>query len=93
MTNKHSPIGASSAHRWFACPGSVELIKQAPKEQSNVHAERGTAAHTVLEKCLGTNKNPWDFEGFEYPGGELDETDIQAIEDTLSWLEEELEDA
>jgi len=88
--NKHSPLGPSSANRWFECAGSIELIKQASKEPSNVHAERGTAAHGVVEACLGTEKSVWDFEDEEYPGGELNEEDIQAVEDTIDWVEEQI---
>lgn len=90
MSNGHSPIGASSAHRWFACPGSVELIKKAPPQESSVHAARGTAAHEVLEKCLGTDKSVWDFEETEYEGGELNEEDIEALEETIDWLESKI---
>jgi len=87
----HSLIGASSSERWFNCPGSVELIKVSPPQESSIHAERGTAAHTVVEKCLGEDKDPWDFEGMEFPGGELNQEDIQAVEDAIEWVEEKIE--
>ena len=90
--SKHSDTGPSSADRWFQCAGSVELIKSpsCPENISGVHAHRGTASHEVLEECLGTEKSVWDFEDQEYPGGELNEEDIQAIEDTIDWVEDEI---
>jgi hypothetical protein len=48
----HSIYGASSAYRWFACPGSVrELAKTPPRPQSPEAAE-GTLAHEILEHEL-----------------------------------------
>lgn len=47
----HSKLGASSASRWMACPGSVRLSKDIP-ESSSTYAREGTAAHTLAEMCL-----------------------------------------
>lgn len=49
---KHAILGPSSADRWWACPGSVELIAQAPKQRSSEYAAQGTVAHTVAEHLL-----------------------------------------
>lgn len=48
---KHSPIGASSASRWIACPGSVRLSKDAPKFESS-YAKEGTLAHEIAGDIL-----------------------------------------
>ncbi len=45
----HSPISPSSAKRILACPGSVELVAKAPKQESSKYAEEGTLAHEVAE--------------------------------------------
>lgn len=89
--SSHSSIGASSSDRWLNCPGSIELAKQLPKEGSSIYAARGTAAHLVLEKCFNTTKDPWSFEGFEYEGGELDDEDIEAVESSIEYLDDEAE--
>lgn len=47
----HSHIGASSAYRWFACPGSVRLSKGIPN-RSSVYAQEGTDAHEWAAKVL-----------------------------------------
>ena len=47
----HSSIGASSAHRWLSCPGSVRLCRGMPKDSSK-YAMEGTAAHQLAERCL-----------------------------------------
>lgn len=47
----HSSIGASSMHRWSACPGSVKLCKGIPSVSSK-YAEEGTRAHEVAADLL-----------------------------------------
>ena len=59
----HSTLGASSASRWLACPGSVELSKLAPEPSVSLAAELGTAAHKLGELCLEENKSPRDYDG------------------------------
>lgn len=54
----HSPIGPSSAKRILACPGSIELVAKAPKQESSKYAEEGTLAHEVAEAYVLGNKIP-----------------------------------
>jgi hypothetical protein len=49
---KHSSIGASSAHRWIACPGSIKLCETVPPLPSSKYATEGTRAHTVAEAYI-----------------------------------------
>lgn len=49
---KHSKIGASSAKRLIACPGSLRLSEQAPPQQTSKYAIEGTRAHKVAEYML-----------------------------------------
>lgn len=58
MAEAHSEIGASSAHRWIKCPGSVRLYRQLDKRTSTIFADTGTAAHAICEKCLLHNTDP-----------------------------------
>jgi hypothetical protein len=51
MNNLHSELGASGAHRWMLCPGSVELSKGLPNP-SSPFAEEGTKAHELAETIL-----------------------------------------
>lgn len=53
---QHSPLGASAAHRWMPCPGSVAAEKDYPRD-TNKYAAQGTAAHEIAEKCLGNGKD------------------------------------
>lgn len=50
----HSKLGASSTHRWFHCPGSVQLIEAMgdSAKQSSEYAEQGTLAHDIAARCL-----------------------------------------
>lgn len=57
---QHSILGASSAHRWWMCPGSVRLSADVVDIPS-VYAKEGTAAHELAERCL---KNGYDADRF-----------------------------
>lgn len=53
----HSKLGASSAERWFNCPGSVRLSRFGiPKESA--YASEGTYAHTIAAEALKTGAFP-----------------------------------
>lgn len=91
---EHSVIGASSAHRWFECPGSVAMIKKAPPDPGNEYADQGTAAHWVLEQCLtekGGIGDPYSYVGEEAPNGfVLGKADCKAVDEALEFIEEEM---
>lgn len=48
----HSVIGASSAKRWFNCPGSVREIAKYPVPEQSEYAAEGTFAHNLAEMAL-----------------------------------------
>lgn len=56
----HSVHGASSMHRWAACPGSVRLSRTAPPAPPSADAEEGILAHDLGAQWLTTGKVP-DF--------------------------------
>ena len=47
----HALLGASKAHRWMACPGSIALEADLP-DTSSAHAEEGTRAHELAAAIL-----------------------------------------
>jgi len=54
-TDTHAVLGASSAARWRACPGSVREIERVPpraRSQSSSYAQEGNAAHYLAELAL-----------------------------------------
>jgi hypothetical protein len=59
---EHSPLGASSAYRWWACPGS---IREAAKYEnvSSIYAQEGTAAHSLGARCLTNEADAADYIG------------------------------
>lgn len=63
----HAELSASSAHRWIACPASVQASRGLPDSSSPAAAE-GTAAHELAERCLLTNSKPHDFLGETFNG-------------------------
>lgn len=50
----HSRLGASGAHRWLACPGSIRL-SAGIEDKGSIYAAEGTAAHELGERCLRAN--------------------------------------
>jgi hypothetical protein len=76
----HSTIGASSAYRWFACPGSVQLSKVAPKQEPSIFAAEGTAAHELAEVCLKKGLNASVFIGREFNKFEVTKEMSEAVQ-------------
>ncbi len=62
----HARLSPSGAHRWFACPGSPAAEAHFPRT-SSIHADEGTAAHTLAEFCLQN-----DCAAADYLGGHVD---------------------
>lgn len=65
MPEAHSKYGASSAHRWLNCPGSIQLSETVPKQSGSKYALEGTAAHKLGELCLTKDECPSNFVGLE----------------------------
>lgn len=78
----HSKLGASSAHRWMACPGSVRL-GAGLESRSSIYAAEGSAAHALAAKCL-ENGNDADVYGgeWEHDGhkGEITDEMCEAVQ-------------
>lgn len=53
----HSSLGASSAARWMACPGSINLSRGIP-DTGSAAAREGTAAHALAELALTKKQDP-----------------------------------
>ena len=47
----HAALGASTAHRWMSCPGSVQLAAGIEARPST-YAEEGATAHMLAKLCL-----------------------------------------
>jgi hypothetical protein len=75
----HATLGASSASRWIACPGSVQLSEGIPAQTSDF-AREGTAAHELAEACLRNNKNAIEFLEEEFEGFEVTEEMAEAVQ-------------
>lgn len=63
---EHAALGASKAHRWMECPGSVRLSEQVPEREPTEYMLQGTAAHHVAETCLKTGDPADSLIDFEY---------------------------
>lgn len=60
-TRAHSRLGASIAHRWMACPGSVGLSSGVEESAGTVYAAEGSAAHELAEMCLRQDRDAEEF--------------------------------
>lgn len=80
----HSKLGASSAHRWMACPGSVRL-GAGLEPVSSFYAAEGSAAHELAAGCLenGTDSTHeyspthWEHDGHK---GEVTDEMREAVQ-------------
>lgn len=74
----HSKLGASAAHRWMNCPGSVRLSAGLP-DSTNKYAAEGSAAHALAAKCLETGNDAAVYGGeWEHDGHKGEHTDEMA---------------
>ncbi len=74
----HAKLGASKAHRWITCPGSIAAEATLP-DTSSAAAEEGTAAHALAELCLRNGWAPEKFLGKDVEGTVVDEEMAGAI--------------
>jgi hypothetical protein len=63
----HASLGASSAHRWLNCPGSVRMTEGMPDVESE-YAIEGTVAHEVLNLALSKRLPADTWAGVELHG-------------------------
>lgn len=61
----HSKLGASSMHRWSACPGSVRL-SAGLESTSSFYAAEGTVAHEIAAEALVRECDTGTFVGLDY---------------------------
>lgn len=86
MTNTaHAELGASNAHRWMACPGSVEAERGLPNP-STEHSEAGTAAHALAKLAYDAGRNPREWVGETVEGVTVDDEMGTAVEFYLQHL-------
>lgn len=58
----HASLGASKAHRWLVCHGSLKLEAAFP-DTSSSYADEGTAAHELMEWCLTSGQDAASYAG------------------------------
>lgn len=59
----HAKWSASATARRVHCLGSLTLEALVPEPKESIHAARGTACHTIAEKCLTTGADAISFLG------------------------------
>jgi len=64
--SKHYLLSPSGSSRWLQCPGSLELCKGEPDQESEF-AKEGTLAHELAERCLNSGIDADDTDNEDYP--------------------------
>lgn len=94
---EHSKRGASGAHRWLECPGSINLTDKLEAQGKRVHrtnpaAAEGTAAHLVLSSCLEDGSDAHEMRGMMIEVGdwsfEVDDEMVEGVQMTLDFVRE-----
>lgn len=66
----HAKLSASSAHRWIACPASVNA-QEGLVDEGSPAAKEGTALHELSETCLLKGLEPHDLIGESFNAFEI----------------------
>ena len=74
----HAALGASAAHRWMRCPGSLRLLADIPSRDTKYTIE-GTAAHTLAQMSLVKRLPPSTWEGSQIDGVDVTEEMVEAV--------------
>lgn len=81
MAKNHSNLGASSAYRWWECPGSVALCEQVPPQPPSEFAAAGTIAHSIIQERFADPEKDIIIPDI------LDSEDVEAINKFLDVVE------
>ena len=84
---KHSRFGASSSHRWLACPASIKEEANMPSH-SSVFAQEGTCAHEVADQCLKNDKAAAEFIGETIEGIVVTEEMAGYVQEYIDYIED-----
>jgi hypothetical protein len=92
---RHSRRGASSAHRFQACKGSLNLIEKLVaqdlvRNHTSRPAAEGTAAHLVLSTCLEDGSDAIEMKGIEIEVADwvfpVDDEMIKGVQECIDWV-------
>lgn len=81
----HSRLGASGAHRWMTCPGSVSL-SELVTDKSSEFADEGTHAHAVAAWCLEGELDAWEAIGWDFEGMVCTQETADAVQVYLDYV-------
>ena len=84
---KHARLGASGAHRWMKCPGSIRMA-EGLAERTSSYAQEGSAAHAVAEECLQKDKDADELIGKKVEGVLVTEEMANAVQRYLDYVRE-----
>lgn len=88
----HSPLGASGAYQWMACPGSPQMSKGIVEDDSE-YASEGSAAHVLAEHCEVHSDEAWMFIGRFIKGSDIVEESELYEDEEVPKISKEMVDA
>lgn len=81
----HASLGASSAYRWMACPGSVSLSANIPRKDT-AYSKEGTSAHALAELSYKASLDPSNWLGETVEGTVVTEDMVEAVRVYVGFL-------
>jgi len=85
---EHSPFGASIAHRWTVCHGSVQACEGVADEPSE-YALEGTVGHKIAAQCLEAKQDAIEYAGRVIDGIEIDDTLVEGVQTYLDAIRQD----
>lgn len=96
MPGQHARLSPSASSIWMNCPGQPQLAA-GQERRGSIYAEKGTAAHKVLEWCLEHRRDTEYYRGRAIPvegraAGALvlDDDDLAAVQTAVDWIREQI---
>lgn len=96
---RHSHLGASSAHRWLNCAGSIRLTNKlieagTVKPSTSRPAAEGTAAHLVFAACMEDGEDAVSMKDMEIEVDHwlftVDDEMIAGVQEALTWCRDRI---
>lgn len=93
--SRHSKLGASAAHRWLNCAGSISLTDKLYSEgliksYTNRAAAEGTAAHLVFASCMEDGDDAVSMKDMEIEVADwifiVDDEMVAGVQEALDWV-------
>lgn len=84
----HARLSPSASVTWMTCPGSTNLSADVGSDKGSEYAAKGTAMHSLSEKCLRGNTSPADHLGEKIEGYVVDQQFVEICNVYVNFVRE-----